>query len=212
MSQPVYLFSISSHPDACHVNSLDITFFRPEIDFSKYDALIITSKQASKALEQYDKKVYSNKPALCISVQSAKSFERLGGQVLGIGKGYGDTLSEQIKFYPKETKWLYLRAKVIASDFVFTCNEMGYNIEEKIVYASHCSQAIKEVEVEDEAVLIFTSPSSVECFLKNHTLLQTHKVIVIGKTTAKAIPKDCSYILSKDTTIENCMQIARSLK
>ncbi len=211
-NKPIYLFSISSHPDAISINSLDITFFKPEIDFSKYDSLIITSKQASKALKQYNKKEYINKPALCISQQSAKSFESLGGQVLAVGKGYGDTLIEKIKAYPKETKWLYLRAKVIASDFVFTCKEDGYIIDEKIVYESDCSEAIKNVNVEDDAILIFTSPSSVECFLKNNTLLDTHKIIVIGKTTAKAIPKNCTYILSDDTTIESCMQIARSLK
>ena len=210
--KPIYLFSISSHPDAFHVNSLDITFFKPEIDFSKYDCLIITSKQASKALQQYAKEEYISKPALCISKQSAKSFQELGGQVLSIGKGYGDTLVEKIQQYPKETKWLYLRAKVVASDFVFICKEAGDFIDEKIVYASKCSEELLHVTVPQEAILIFTSPSSVECFLKNHTLLQRHKIVVIGKTTAKALPKNCSYILSDETTIESCMQIAHSLK
>jgi uroporphyrinogen-III synthase len=210
--RPIYLFSISSHPDAISINSLDITFLKPEIDFSKYDYLIITSKQASKALKQYNKNDYINKPALCVSKQSAKSFEELGGQVLAVGGGYGDNLVEQIKSFVKEKKWLYLRAKVVASDFVLTCKEDGYSIDEKIVYESDCSVAIKNVHVEDDAVLIFTSPSSVKCFLHNNALLDTHKIIVIGKTTAKAIPKNCSYTLSNDTTIESCMQIARSLK
>ena len=210
--KPIYLFSISSHPDALHVNSLEITFFKPEIDFSKYDYLIITSKQASKALQQYEKKEYINKPALCISSQSAKSFEDLGGKVLDTGRGYGDNLAEYIKTYPKDTKWLYLRAQVIASDFVITCKEEGYDIDEKIVYASACSQEILHVTVDKDAVLIFTSPSSVQCFLKNHQLLDSHKVIVIGKTTAQALPKNCEYILSNETTVESCMQIAASLK
>jgi len=212
MKSNIYLFSISSHPDTLHVNSLDITFFQPDIDFSQYDYLIITSKQASKALQQYDKKEYINKPALCISKQSAKSFEDLGGQVLAVGGGYGDNLIEKITSFEKEKRWLYLRAKVIASDFVLTCKEDGYNIDEAIVYASECSKEVLHVTVEEEAILIFTSPSSVHCFLKNHTFLPTHQIIVIGKTTAKAIPKNCSYILSDETTIESCMQIAYSLK
>ncbi|WP_434580493.1 uroporphyrinogen-III synthase [Sulfurimonas sp. NW15] len=211
-NKPIYLFSVSSHPDAHHVNSLDITFFQPDIDFSKYDYLIITSKQASKALQQYEKKEYIKKQALCISKQSAKSFEDLGGQVLAVGKGYGDTLAEKIKQYPKETKWLYLRAELVASDFVLTCKEEGYCIDEKIVYASKCSEELLHVTVPQDAILIFTSPSSVECFLSRHTLLHTHKIIVIGKTTAKALPKNCSCILSDETTIESCMQIAHSLK
>ena len=210
--RPIYLFSISSHPDAISINSLDITLFKPKIDFSKYDYLIITSKQASKALMQYEKKEYIDIPALCVSNQSAKSFENLGGQVLEVGKGYGDNLIQQIQSYPKETKWLYLRAKVVASDFVVTCKNEGYCIDEEIVYESDCSEAISNTNVEDDALLIFTSPSSVKCFLKNHKLLQSHKIIVIGTTTAKAIPKNCTYILSNETTIESCMQIASSLK
>ena len=210
--RPIYLFSISSHPDAISINSLDITFFKPKIDFSKYDYLIITSKQASKALMQYEKKEYIDIPALCVSNQSAKSFEDLGGQVLAVGGGYGDNLIKRIASFSKEKKWLYLRAKIVASNFVFTCQEDGYNIDEKVVYESKCSQTIANVTVEEDACLIFTSPSSVKCFLKNHKLLQSHKIIVIGTTTAKAIPKNCTYILSNETTIESCIQIATSLK
>lgn len=212
MKSNIYLFSTSSHPDAISINSLDITFLKPEIDFSQYDYLIITSKQVSKALQQYEKKEYISKPALCVSAQSAKSFELLGGEVLAVGKGYGDNLAEQIKSFPKEKKWLYLRAKVVASDFVLTCKESGYMIDEKIVYESECSKIIKKVKVEEEATLIFTSPSSVKCFLKDHELLDTHNIVVIGKTTAKALPKNCSYILSNDTTVDSCIQIAKSLK
>ncbi len=211
-NKPIYLFSISSHPDAISVNSLDVTFFQPKINFSKYDYLIITSKQASKALEQYANKEYLLKPALCVSAQSAKSFENLGGNVLAVGKGYGDNLIEQIKSYPKNKKWLYLRAKVVASDFVSTCKKDAYSIDEKIVYESDCSMAIEDINVENDAVLIFTSPSSVKCFLKNHNLLHTHKIIVIGTTTAKAIPQNIDFMLSSKTTIESCMQIASSLK
>jgi uroporphyrinogen-III synthase len=204
---PIYLFSISSHPDAISINSLDITFLKPAIDFSKYDYLIITSKQTSKALQQYDKNAYINKPALCISQQSAKSFEALGGKVLALGKGYGDTLVEKVKEYPKETKWLYLRAKIVASDFVAVCNKQGYSIDEAIVYESQCSQDILNVSVEEDAVLIFTSPSSVACFLRNSEIRVSNIVIVIGKTTAKALPKNIEYMISEDKTIDGCFKL-----
>ena len=90
MSNPIYLFSISSYPNVVSVNSLQIKFLKPQIDFSKYDYLIITSKQASKALKQYKKSEYVEKPALCVSVASAQSYEDLGAKVLDIGGGYGD--------------------------------------------------------------------------------------------------------------------------
>jgi uroporphyrinogen-III synthase len=207
--RPVYLFSISSHPDAISINSLDITFFKPDIDFSNYDSLIITSKQASTALGQYKKEEYIHLPALCVSVQSAKSYEALGGEVLDIGGGYGDNLVDKIRSYPKTKRWLYLRAKIVASDFVEICRDEGYTIDESIVYESDCSQAINKVEVEDEAILIFTSPSSVRCYLKNHAFSEGQTLIVIGKTTAKALPAGVNYILSDKTSIESCITIAK---
>ena len=201
----IYLFSISSHQKAKSINSLSIKFLKPTIDFSKYDYLIITSKQTSQALKQYEKDSYITKPALCVSKQSAISYENLGGDILKIGGGYGDNLVDIIKSYPKEKKWLYLRAKVVASDFVNICQNNGYHIDETIVYESACSKEILECRVEDDSILIFTSPSSVKCFLKNHTIKQTHKVIVIGKTTAKSLPKNLNYIISEETTIESCI-------
>ena len=211
MSKPIYLFSISSHPNATSVNSLAITFFKPQIDFSKYDSLIVTSKQTCEALKQYETRDYIDKKALCVSVASAASFESLGGTVLDIGAGYGDNLVDKIKSYPQDTKWLYLRAKVVASDFVKVCKNDGFDIEESIVYESECSQDILDVEVEDESILIFTSPSSLNCFLKTHEISKKSKVIVIGKTTAKAVPKNTEYVLSNATTIDSCMEIAFKL-
>jgi len=209
MAKSIYLFSISSHPDAISVNSLDITFFKPDIDFSSYDALIITSKQTSKALAQYKKEEYIHLPALCVSVQSAKSYEDLGGEVLDIGGGYGDNLVEKIKSFSKTKKWLYLRAKVVASDFVQICKDDGYKIDEVILYESECSKAIDNVVVEDNAILIFTSPSSVKCFLKKHKFTQNQILVVIGKTTAKALPDGIKYILSDKTSIDSCITIAK---
>ncbi len=209
--KPIYLFSISSHPNAVNINSLAIKFLKPSIDFSKYDYLIITSKQTSESLKQYETQEYIEKKGLCVSVASAASFESLGGTVLDIGGGYGDNLVDKIKSYPKATKWLYLRAKVVASDFVEVCKNDGFDIEEAVVYESDCSQEILDVEVEDESILIFTSPSSLKCFLKTHEISNKSKVVVIGKTTAKAVPKNTEYVLSNDTTIDSCMEIASNL-
>jgi len=211
MSKPIYLFSISSHQNAISVNSLTINFLKPSIDFLKYDYLIITSKQASEALKQYKTDSYLDKKALCVSVASAASYKSLGGTVLDIGAGYGDNLVDKIKSYPKDTKWLYLRAKVVASDFVEVCKHDGFNIDEAIVYESDCSQDILDIKVEDESILIFTSPSSLNCFLKTHEISKKSKVIVIGKTTAKAVPKNTEYVLSQETTIDSCMEIASNL-
>lgn len=211
MSKKIYLFSTSSHPDTIHVNSLDTKFFTPEIDFSNYDYLIITSKQVPIALQQYGHKLFIDKPALCVSEQTAKSFETIDGNVLEIGSGYGDNLVKIIKKYPKEKRWLYLRAKEIASDFAQKLQEESYKIDEVIVYETFCSNDIQNTHVEDDAILIFTSPSSVKCFLKNHEIKSMQKIVVIGNTTAKVLPKNSNFVISGETTIASCVKIAKTL-
>ena len=211
MSKQIYLFSLSSHHNASHINPLDINFCLPNVDYLKYNNFIITSKQIAKILNFYEISKKKLRPALCISKQSAKSYEAIGGSVLEVGKGYGDTLIESIKKYPKTTKWLYLRAKTVASDFVQVCQNDGYDIDEAIVYESTCSDKMQGLDLEKDAVLIFTSPSSVECFLTYNTFESSQKIVVIGKTTMKKIPKNLEVHLAKDKTVESCMKIAGSL-
>lgn len=207
MNPKVYLFSTSSHPDAISINSLDITLLKPDIDFFKYDYFIVTSKQTSLALRQYTQNKIFLKDALCVSDATAKAYKKIGGNSLEIGGGYGDDLSLVIQKYPKNTKWLYLRAKVVASNFVQICKEKGFNIDEEIVYESKCSKDLMDVTIEKDATLIFTSPSSVKCFMQNNTITSLNKVIVIGQTTALALAKDISYQLAKEKTIESCLNL-----
>ncbi|MDD5400795.1 MAG: uroporphyrinogen-III synthase [Sulfurimonas sp.] len=212
MSKKVYLFATSKSEHAINIKSLDVRFLKPDIDFSKYNYLIITSKQTVKALEQYDKKDFINIPALCVSVKTANAYKGFGGKILAIGDGYGDNLVEDIKKFSKDTKWLYLRAELIASDFVQRSKDEGYLIDEEILYVSECSQEILDVRVNDDSTLIFTSPSSIECFLKNNSIHPDAKIIVIGKTTANLLPNGVKYVISEKTSIESCIELALEIE
>lgn len=222
MSKPIYLFSTSSHPQAKSINSLDIKLLKPSIDFSKYDYLIITSKQAIAALKQYNKSEYIHIPALCISEKSAEAYEEIEGKVLACANGYGNDLPKIVKKFshvPERSdkcpwgtkKWLYLRGEIIASDFAEVCRKYGYNIDEEVVYESRCSNEMKNIDIKEDSILIFTSPSSIKCFLNNHTIPPHASLIVIGKTTAKVLPKNVKYHLSKDKTIQSCIDLAINL-
>jgi len=206
----IYLFATSKHPQAISAQSLQVRFLKPQIDFSSYDYLIITSKQTVKALDQYNKNDFINIPSLTVSPKTAASYENFGGKILAIGDGYGDNLTKNIKEYSKDTRWLYLRAEVIASDFVQRAQADGYNIDEEILYVSECAQEGLEVKVEKNPILIFTSPSSIECFLKNHILDNSATVVVIGKTTANALPQNIEFVVAEKTSIDSCMELALS--
>ena len=208
MLKKIYLFATSKSEHAINIKSLDVRFLKPDINFSRYDYLIITSKQTVKALEQYNKEDFIGIPALCVSLKTANSYKEFGGKILAIGDGYGDNLAKNIKEFLKETKWLYLRAELVASDFVQRSRGEGYSIEEEILYVSECSQEILDVRVDDDSTLIFTSPSSIECFLKNNTIHPNAKVIVIGTTTANCLPDGIEYIVSQNTSIESCIELA----
>jgi len=211
MPRQIYLFATSKHPDAISSKSLEVRFLKPQIDFSKYNYLIITSKQTVKALEQYDRESFINIPALCVSPKTATAYENFGGNILEIGDGYGDNLVKNIKERSKDTKWLYLRAELIASDFVQRSITDGYDIDEEILYVSECASEAMDVEVDENPILIFTSPSAIECFLKTHTIDQNSIVIVIGKTTAKSLPQNIKYHVSKKTSIDSCIELAKEI-
>lgn len=210
MTKPIYLFSISAHPDTISINSLDITFLKPSIDFDEYDYLIATSKQVSLALQQYSAS-YKMKKVLAISNATAESLKKIGCEILAVGSGYGDNLSNIIDQYPKETKWLYLRAEKIASNFVQESIKRGSLIDEAIVYESKCSKSMEELSLVPDATLIFTSPSSVKCFLQTNMLLTTHNVIVIGESTKKALPSSIHCRVSQSMSIDACVDIAKNL-
>lgn len=209
MNNKTYLFSTSTHPQAISVNSLKIELLKPNIDFNNYDYFIITSKQAVHSLEQYQKELYINKPAIAISTKSAESYTTLGGKVIDIGDGYGSDLTAIIEKHPKSTRWLYLRAKNIASDFTDLCRQNNYDIDERIVYESECSEDILNIEIEENASLIFTSPSSVKCYLKSHSLSVNNFIVVIGETTAKSLPKGFKYKISQDKSIDSCIEMIK---
>ena len=197
----IYLFSATPSSNVIHINTLDFDFFQPQIDFSKYHFLILTSKKAVDALQFYKREDYINIPALCISRFTKEYYENFGGKILAVGNGIGSDLNKIIYTYSKETKWLYLRAKEIASD--------ALHVEEAIVYESRCSDEILNFSLDDkDAILIFTSPSSVKCFLKNNVLNEEQKVIVIGTTTAKALPTKTNYLISDKTSIDSCLELA----
>jgi uroporphyrinogen-III synthase len=208
--RPIYLFSISSHPNAISVNSLCINFLQSSFELQNYDFCIVTSKQVSEYFKKFH--ITPSLPALCVSTKSAEAYEMIGGEVLEVGGGYGDNLQKLIKNYPKEKKWLYLRAKIVASNFVEQVKNDGYNVDEVIIYESSCSQDILDVEIAQQAILIFTSPSSVECYLKKHLFRDRDDVIVIGKTTAKKLPNYVKYKQSKETTIQSCIDLAYSME
>ena len=208
--QSIYLFSKTTHNDVIHVPTLSTHFFKKEILFEKYDAIVITSKTAIEALEKISP-LWRKKKILTIAKMSQLLAEKYGVTLLQSSNGYANSLLEIIKKEYAHLSWLYPRPQRVASNFYIDAKASGIKIEDIIVYKSTCTDVITTKAITKNDILIFTSPFCVECFLAKHRFHKNQKVIAIGTTTAQAIDSDINVYIPEQTTLHACVVLAKSL-
>lgn len=208
--RPIYLISKTPYPGVEHIPVLSISFLHPVIDFTQYEGIILTSKQAILALENYDLD-WNKLKCICVSESTAAAARETGAVDIESGDGYGVSIPSVLGTKKRYGKWLYVRPKVIASEWVERARSEGFDIDEAIVYETTCNEAAANYPVSDEGILIFTSPSSIHCFLQNYSILSTQKVIVIGKTTQNALSQGVSSHLSSSTSVASAVDLARQI-
>ena len=107
----------------------------------------------------------------------------------------------------KNKKVLYIKALRTVSNLVKILKGNNILIDELVTYQTSCKKS--NISLEDNSVFIFTSPSSVECFFNQYKWKDNYKAIVIGKTTAKYLPKEVHYTISSETSIDECINLAQ---
>lgn len=208
--RPIYLISKTPYEGVIHIPILTISFLTPFIDFSGYEGVIFTSKQGILSLRSYSPD-WNRLKCICVSESTAKSAREVGAIDVEVADGYGNSIPDVLGTKKRNGKWLYLRPKVVASEWVSSARECGFEIDEAIVYESVCNDDVSNFPVSQEGVLIFTSPSTIRCFLQNHKILSTQDIVVIGKTTQNALPSGVSSYLSNTTSIEAAVDLARQI-
>jgi len=208
--RPIYLISKTPYEGVIHIPILTIRFLSPDINFSDYEGVVFTSKQAVLSLQSYVLD-WNRLKCICVSESTAKSAREAGAIDVEVADGYGDSIPDILGAKNRRGKWLYLRPKVVASDWVENARNRGVPIDEAIVYESVCNEEISDFLISEEGVLIFTSPSAIRCFLQQHKILPTHDVIVIGETTKNALPEGTLSYLSEATSIESTVDLARRI-
>jgi len=206
----IFLFSKTSHPDVTHIPILNTLFLQPTINFDDYDAIVLTSKQAVTALENISPK-WRDIPALSIASKTEEMVRSSGGTLLDRGNGYGDSLDDIIVKKYASFRWLYPRPKIVASNFKERVKERGIVMDDVIVYETSCNQVCKDIKLPDDAILIFTSPFTIECFLELYTFKVSYQVVAIGTTTAKALPAEVKYVMPDTPNVEACVALAKQL-
>ena len=87
----------------------------------------------------------------------------------------------------------------------------GVSIEDAIVYKTSCNPETASQQIEDDAVLIFTSPLAIECFMAFHAFKPRHKVVAIGKTTRAALPEGIEALMPEKPSVDNSVKLAKKL-
>ena len=187
-----------------------INYLKQNIDLKKFDALIFTSKNGIYAIDSFNKD-WQGMPSYCIAKMTANVVSKCNGKVEFVGKkSHGNEFAKELIPLLKHKKALYIRAKKTVSKLATILDENGVDIHELVAYETICNDEKFETPL-DNSVIIFTSPSSVECFFKRFHWNESYKAIIIGKTTAKYMPDYIDYQISDTQSVESCVNLALSL-
>ena len=203
----IYLLSNQKYQNVENLEVFHIEYIKSNIDLSNYNALIFTSKNAVYSLDSFNKD-WKEIDSYVIAPKTSQVIEKLGGKVVFTGiTSHGNEFAQELIELLKDKKVLYIKAFKTVSNLVEILKENKILVDELVAYKTSCKKS--NVSLEDNSVFIFTSPSSVECFFKQYQWKDNYKAIVIGKTTAKFLPKEVDYIISSETSIDECINLAR---
>ncbi|MCD6212791.1 MAG: uroporphyrinogen-III synthase [Sulfurovum sp.] len=212
MSRAIYLLSPTAKEGTIALPMIDFSITAESIDLSRSDTLIFTSKQAVVTADKIDTS-WKNYPCIAIGPATKKQIEDLGGEVIYFPKSfYGETLSADIAAFFRDKKLLYLRPKEISFDSKAFLEKEGIVLQEQIIYETSCIKYTLEKKPLKGSIIIFTSPSTIHCFLKNFDWDESYTAVVIGKATKVHLPENANYVVADEPMIASCIEKAKEIK
>lgn len=210
--QNIFILNDEKVDFAKNIPLFKIKYIKKEIDFSAYDYLIFTSKNAVKAINQNNKK-WKNIPSLAISQQTAKTIKDLNGNLDFVGcASHGDEFAKEIINKLKNKKVLYIRGNKCVSNLVNILKDNDIFCKEEIVYENIFNNLKNKIKLPKNSKIIFSSPSTIKYFLESFSWENSYTAICIGKTTAKYFPSQIKPIIADKTSLKACVQKALELK
>lgn len=205
----IYLLNNQKFDDVENLEVFGINYINSDVNLKNYEALIFTSKNAIYSIDSFNKD-WKNTPSYVIAPKTADIVKNLNGSLAFTGiSSHGNEFAEELIPLLKGKKVLYIKASKTVSNLAAILKENSVVLDELIAYKTTCKKV--NTNLEKNSVFIFTSPSSVECFFKQYTWNDSYKAIVIGKTTANYLPKNVGYSISSETSVEECVKLARQL-
>ena len=204
----IYLLSPLEKEKTISLPMISFKRVSKKIDFLGIDTLMFTSKQAVVTADTIDKS-WREYPCIAIGGATKKRIEELGGEVIYHPKHfYGKSLAMDIKEYFSNRKLLYLRPKKVSFDSRGFLEKEGIELKEQIIYeTSCCSYKLSDRPLKN-SIIIFTSPSTIECFFKNFSWDSSYRAVLIGNATKKHLPSGCQFVVADKPLIDSCIEKA----
>jgi uroporphyrinogen-III synthase len=207
----IYVLSQKVYEGAKNLPVIVFDYYDKSVDIDPYDALIFTSKNGVMALDAVNSS-WKTKDIYSIGTATSKAVRQLGGNVVYEAKSsYGDHFAEEIKARLSGKRVLFLRAKVVTSRLNEILKEAGVMLDEEIIYETSCNSCKNVTKPPEGSVIIFSSPSTIECFLHCFSWDRRYKAVVIGEKTASYMPKEIPFVMSERQTIPACIEKAQVL-
>ncbi len=207
----IYLLSPLRKEGTIHLPMIRFSLLHSALDLSKCDTLLFTSKQAVKSAEALNPE-WKKYPCIAIGSATAKEIESLGGNVIYQPKSfYAERLSQDIIAQFQDKKILYLRPKEVSFESKKFLATAGIALQEQIIYETSCIRYDKQDKPGRNAIIIFTSPSTIHCFLKNFQWDDSYTAVVIGEATKVHLPDGVHYEAADRPTIDACILKAKQI-
>lgn len=206
----IYLCSPKVAEGTVALPVIKFALLKSSIYLDNYDTLICSSKQTLLFLNDITKE-WREKTILAVGSQTAKVAKELGAKDIFFPKEfYGEELAKDIIKNFSDRKILYVRAKVVSFDAKAFLDQEGVFIDEVVLYKTSCIE-YQDYKLAKNSIIIFTSPSTIECFFKSFQWQNEYRAVAIGKKTMQYLPKHINATLAKEPTIASCIETAQNL-
>ncbi len=207
----IYLLNDDKYDGVINLPVIKINFFCKEVNLDSYDAIIFTSKNGVRSINKINDK-WKDKEIYSIGQGTSKEIKLHNTTpIYTANNSYGDDFAQEIRKYLKGKKVLFLRAKKVTSSLNTILKDFGVDLDETIIYETICQEYKEQKKPDKDSVIIFTSPSTIKCFFKNFIWDKSYKAVVIGKVTAKVMPKSIDIFYAKEQTVKSCILRAKNI-
>ena len=207
----IYILSDTKVDGAKNLQLIQTKLIDLKIDISSFDALIFTSKNGVLHLDEVTK-IWKTIPSYAISDKTAQTILNKGGKLVFTGKkNHGDEFATELIQVLQGKKVAFVGAKKVVSNLVDILIKNKIECTHIPIYETKCVEYKQKQTLPKNSIIIFSSPSTINCFFKSVIWDESFQAISIGKTTAKYFPEFIQPIISNETSLKSCVEKALSL-